>query len=140
MDRGDEIDAADRRGRRQRADGPVARAARYDRSRGRVVVSLDDGLELTFPAASAEGLAGASESDLSEIEITPSGLGLHWPRLDADLYLPGLLKGVLGSRRWMAAQIGAAGGAARSPAKAAAARANGRLGGRPRKAGGHGRA
>jgi len=49
--------------------------------------------------------------------------------LDADLYVPALLEGFLGSRRWLAQQRGQLGGAARSPAKAEAARSNGRLGG-----------
>lgn len=73
---------------------------------------------------------------MAKIEITPTGLGLHWPRLDADLYLPSLLKGVLGSPSWMAGLMGRMGGRVRSKAKAAAARANGRRGGRPRKAAG----
>jgi hypothetical protein len=60
-------------------------------------------------------------------------LGLHFPTLDADLYLPSLLEGFLGSRRWMAAQLGKAGGSVTSSAKTAAARANGKRGGRPRK-------
>jgi hypothetical protein len=29
---------------------------------------------------------------LDEIEITPSGFGIHFPKLDADLYVPGLLR------------------------------------------------
>lgn len=107
--------------------------ARYDRRRQRVVIKLHTGMELTFPARLAEGLAGASDDALSLIEISPSGLGLHWPRLDADLYIPGLLQGIYGSRRWMAQEFGAAGGRARSKAKTAAARKNGKLGGRPRK-------
>ena len=76
----------------------------------------------------------SSTAELAEIEISPTAFGLHWPRLDADLYLPGLLDGVLGSRRWMARVMGRAGGAAISPAKQTAARENGRRGGRPRKA------
>jgi hypothetical protein len=56
-----------------------------------------------------------------------------FPKLDADLWLPALLEGVFGSRRWMAARLGARGGKAKSKAKARAARANGKLGGRPRK-------
>ncbi|MBR5949894.1 MAG: DUF2442 domain-containing protein [Actinomycetaceae bacterium] len=52
--------------------------------------------------ALAEGLAGAAPGDLAEIEISPAGLGLHWPRLDADLYVPALLQGVFGSQAWMA--------------------------------------
>jgi hypothetical protein len=114
--------------------GAGAVAARYDQGVSRVVVELDSGLELAFSPDLAEGLAHAKAEDLSEIEITPSGLGLHFPRLDADLYLPALLEGVMGSRRWMAAQIGRAGGGVSSPAKARAARENGKIGGRPRKA------
>ena len=67
-----------------------------------------------------EGLAGAAPDDLAAIEITPAGLGLHWPRLDADLYIPALMQGCFGSKRWMAAQLGAEGGRARSDAKTAA--------------------
>jgi hypothetical protein len=80
-----------------------------------------------------EGLQDARARDLRDIEISPSGFGLHFPRLDADIYLPGLFAGTLGSRRWMAAQLGKRGGGVRSAAKAAAARSNGKLGGRPRK-------
>ncbi len=74
-------------------------------------------------------------ADLAEIEISPSGFGIHFPRLDADLYLPALLQGVFGSKAWMAAQLGATGGKARTEAKRAAARVNGKRGGRPRKVG-----
>ena len=81
----------------------------------------------------AEGLADAKPAELSIIEITPAGLGLHWPRLDADLYLPALLEGVFGSPRWMAGLLGKTGGRARTAAKIAAAQENGRKGGRPRK-------
>src|SRR5690606_915520 len=109
-------------------------SARYNRRAGLVLVALDTGLQIGFPPRMAQGLAGASPAQLSAIEITPSGLGLHWPKLDADLYLPGLLRGVLGSAQWMAAGLGASGGRARSEAKAASARENGRKGGRPRKA------
>lgn len=108
-------------------------SARYDRRRSRVVVALNTGVELTFPAQLAEGLADASPDSLAEIEISPAGLGLHWPRLDADLYVPALLQGVFGSKQWMARQLGAEGGRSRTAAKVAASRENGRKGGRPRK-------
>lgn len=129
----DVFERASARAARRREAGPVAVAARYDRGRRRVVVSLSSELELAFPPQAAEGLADAAPADLAVIEITPSGLGLHWPRLDADLYLPALLDGSFGSRRWMAARLGTAGGRARSAAKAASSRANGKRGGRPRK-------
>ena len=82
-----EFDQATARGLEERDAGHV-RAARYNRRRGRVIMQLSTGVEVTFPIALAEGLAGASPEDLTEIEIGPTGLGLHWPRLDADLYVP----------------------------------------------------
>ncbi len=112
---------------------PKAVRARYDRRVSRVVIALDNGLELAFPPRLAHGLEHATPAELANIEISPLGTGLHWPDLDADLYVPGLLAGVFGSKRWMAAQLGAAGGRARSAAKTAVMRENGRKGGRPRK-------
>jgi hypothetical protein len=108
--------------------------ARYDRRTARVVVGLANGVHVTFPVHLAEGLSEASPDDLVEIEISPGGLGLHWPRLDADVYVPALLQGVFGSPRWMAAQLGASGGRARTESKTSASRENGRKGGRPRRA------
>ena len=128
-----ELEAAEERMRARRHTPAFAVSARFDRRASRIVVTLNTGLELAFPPHLAEGLEGATSAELSDMEITPSGLGLYFPRLDADLYIPALLEGVFGSRRWMAAQMGKAGGEARSQAKAAAARANGKLGGRPRK-------
>jgi len=110
-----------------------ATAARYNRRNNRVIVSLHTGHELALPPHLVEGLADATADALSEIEISPSGLGLHWPQLDADLYVPALLEGQFGSKQWMARQLGAAGGKSHSPAKSNAARANGLKGGRPRK-------
>jgi hypothetical protein len=78
-------------------------------------------------------MADAKPVALAEIEISPTGLGLHWPKLDANLYLPTLLQGMFGSKRWMAQHLGSAGGRVRSVAKAEAVRENGRKGGRPRK-------
>ncbi len=127
------IQQAEQRMRERMEATPRAVAARYDRRVSRVMVSLSNGLELAFPPHLAEGLADAKPADLAAIEITPTGLGLHWPKLDADLYLPALLQGVFGSPRWMAGLLGKSGGLARTAAKTAAARENGRKGGRPRK-------
>lgn len=128
-----DIRAAEKRMQARLKEQPHATSARYDRRGARVVVGLSNGLELGVPVELAQGLAGARPADLSDIEISPTGLGLHWPRLDADLYLPALLEGIFGTRRWMAQVIGKAGGRSTSSAKQTAARANGKLGGRPRK-------
>jgi hypothetical protein len=98
-----------------------------------VVVSLSSGIDISFSPRNAQGLNKAKAAELNAIEISPSGLGLHFPKLDADLYLPPLLEGFLGSKRWMASRLGERGGQARSEAKTAASRRNGKLGGRPRK-------
>lgn len=113
---------------------PKALSARYDHKRGRVVITLDSRVELSFAPQDAQGLESAKPSQLGQIEISASGYGIHFPKLDADLYLPGLLEGLMGSRKWMASRLGQIGGRSRSRAKKSASRANGKLGGRPRKA------
>ena len=126
------FEAAKARGE-ARLRGQRAESAHYDAGRNRIIVRLTTGVELGFPPRDVEGLRHASAEDLKVIEIEGSGLGIHFPKLDADLYVPALLQGVLGSKRWMAAQLGAAGGRTRSAAKAAASRENGKRGGRPRR-------
>ena len=84
----------------------TAVSARYDRRIGRVVIRLSSGLEVAFSPHDAQGLEAAKPADLDTVEISPSGLGIHFPKLDADLYLPALLQGFLGSRDWMAARPG----------------------------------
>ena len=128
----EQFEAAKARGE-ERLRGPRAESAHYDAGRDRVIVRLTTGVEIGFAPRDAEGLQNASRDDLAVIEVEAFGLGIHFPRLDADLYVPALLEGLLGSKSWMAARLGAAGGRARSNAKAAAARDNGKRGGRPRK-------
>ena len=128
-----ELAAANARGREMLRTTPHAVAGRYDEARDRIVIELSTGIELAFPPSSAQGLEMATPVDLAEIAIDPPGFGLHFPRLDADLYLPALLEGLLGSKAWAASRLGHAGGKAKTPTKQAASRANGRLGGRPRK-------
>jgi hypothetical protein len=128
-----DINDANARGQKVLANTPTAVTARYDRRVGRVVIALSTGLEIGFKPHDAQGLEAARPAQLADIEISPSGLGLHFPQLDADLYLPALLQGFLGSRQWMAQAMGKVGGTAITSRKSDAARANGRLGGRPRK-------
>ena len=129
----DTLAMANRHAAAKKAAYPAVVSVRYDRRVARIVIALASGLELAFSPKHAQGLENARPADLADAEITPSGLGVHFPRLDADLYIPALLEGFLGSKRWMAAEIGKIGGTATTKAKAAAARQNGKLGGRPRK-------
>ena len=128
----EEFEAAKARGE-ARLRGPRAESAHYDAGRNRIIVRLTRGVELGFAPRDVEGLQRASADDLKVIEVEGFGLGIHFPKLDADLYVPALLQGALGSKQWLAGQLGAAGGRARSAAKAAASRENGKRGGRPRR-------
>ena len=112
---------------------PRATSAHYERKRDQVVIGMNTGIDVAFHPRDAQGLKHAKSHQLDAIVISPSGLGIHFPKLDADIYLPALLEGFLGSKRWIASEHGKLGGSVSSAAKAAAARRNGRLGGRPRK-------
>lgn len=129
----DDFEKANARAREMQRDFPRAVSARYDRASGRIVVELSSKLAVSFRPRDAQGLEHAKPSELADIELSPSGLGIHFPRLDADFYVPALLEGFLGSRKWMAARMGEAGGKSRSKAKKTAARVNGLKGGRPRR-------
>ena len=126
----EQVKAAEERGRRLQREY-AACEAHYDPNTGRVVVSFPTELQISFPPKNVQGLSEATEQDLQHIELSPSGLSLHFPAVDADVYIPALMQNILGSKAWMA-RIGHAGGAVRSEKKAHAARENGRLGGRPK--------
>lgn len=113
---------------------PHAKAAKYDRKSGRVVVELDNGCAFAFPARNVQGLETAKVSDLAEIELLGGGFVLHWPKVNADIRVEGALSGVYGSKAWMLHLGASEAGKRTSPGKAAAARLNGRKGGRPRRA------
>ena len=130
----DDFELANQRAKRLKTSIPRAVSAYYERKTGRIVIHLSSKLIVSFSPCDVEGLENARPAQLSVIEISPSGFGLHFPTADADLYVPGLLEGFLGSRKWMASRLGQVGGQSRSKAKTAASKANGRLGGRPRKA------
>ena len=128
---------------KQQIDGALAQARRFAASDRRVVraeyekkpdlltLHLDDGVRVSIPRYNLQGLQNARPAQVARIEILGRGTGLHWPLLDVDHYVPGLLNHIFGTSRWMA-ELGRRGGSVTSSAKAAAARANGRKGGRPK--------
>lgn len=118
--------------RAARTRGHRARAVRFDRSTGRVVLELSSGVLFAFPIAGIPALRRATPAQLARVETNASGSTLRWDALDVDLSVAGLLLAAVDPaerRRYLASLAGHA----TSPAKAAAARTNGAKGGRPRK-------
>jgi xanthine dehydrogenase molybdopterin-binding subunit B len=130
----EEIQAANERAAQRLRDEPHVEKAHYDPKLGRVIVTLSNHAWFAFRPEDAQGLEGATTSQLKQIEITPSTFGIHFPMLDAYMDIGALMHGHFGTKAWMAQRMGAAGGSVRSKAKSVAAKANGKLGGRPRKA------
>ena len=126
-----QIASAMKRARRFEANDHRVIRVQHDVQGDLVSLYFADGLKVSIPRKQLQGLEGASESQLSKIEIVGNGTGLHWPLLDVDHYVLGLLQHRFGTKRWMN-EIGRRGGLAKSEAKAKAARRNGLKGGRPR--------
>ncbi len=61
-----------------------------------VCVRLDDGREIRFPASKSRRLRAATPQQLANIEIICGGTGLHWPDIDEDLSVLGILEGRFG--------------------------------------------
>ena len=54
-------------------------------------VALSDGRTIIVPLAWYPRLATATRKDLERFEISPSGYGIHWPKMDEDLSVYGFL-------------------------------------------------
>lgn len=98
-----------------------------------LIIGLSNHRRLVLPVEDLQGLEHATHEQLTNYELVGRGTGVSFPALDADFYVPALIEGVYGTRRWMA-ELGKKGGGARTDAKRQAARQNGAKGGRPKKA------
>jgi len=78
-----------------------ARTAYYDSQNKELVVVLVDGREARFPVALLQGLQGASDDVLAQVQVTPAGTGITWEELDADFEVEALLEGRYGTEEWM---------------------------------------
>jgi len=121
----DEIAAARTRGKSEAASG--ASSVRYDRRRDAIILTMQSGAIATIPRALIPVVAFAEPAAVVELELSPLGTSLRFPRLDADFAVQGLIR-----RAFDVNQANRIAGATKSPARAAASRQNGRKGGRPR--------
>jgi Protein of unknown function (DUF2442) len=127
-----EIDRARVAGQALDESEPRAIKAWYAADTDRIFIELNTEIIMGFPSQRLQGLEDATPKQLAEVEVTPSGYGLHWESLDVDLGVPELVAGLFGSKAWMS-ELGRQGGKSKSAAKAQASRDNGKSGGRPRK-------
>ena len=72
----------------------IAKRAWYEN--GMICILLSDQKEIRFPIYLNEKLRHAPVVKVSNIEIICGGTGLHWPDLDEDLSLIGIIEGRFG--------------------------------------------
>jgi len=72
------------------------RAKRVRVSRGWVIVRLDDDREVRFPVSKSRRLREGTPSAVQNVELICNGTGLHWPDLDEDLSVRGIIEGRFG--------------------------------------------
>lgn len=72
---------------------PVPHAANVRCTEDELIVSLSDGRMLSVPLAWFPRLAHATPEQLSEFELLGEGEGIHWPAVDEDISVAGLLEG-----------------------------------------------
>ncbi len=65
---------------------------------GYICMQLDDQREIRFPVSKSRRLKDASPQQLNNIELICGGTGLHWPDLDEDLSVIGIIEGRFGNR------------------------------------------
>lgn len=58
-----------------------------------LVVRLDDGRQLTVPLAWFPRLLAGSPEERNRYKLLGGGIGIHWPDLDEDISVEGLLAG-----------------------------------------------
>ena len=63
------------------------------RFEGDTLILTIDGEIVQYPISQISSvLQNASDTERKNFEISPSGYGIHWPQLDEDLSIDGLLK------------------------------------------------
>ena len=58
-----------------------------------LTVELEDGRRISVPLAWYPRLLHASQSDRDDWQVAGGGFGIHWPSIDEDLSVEGLLRG-----------------------------------------------
>jgi hypothetical protein len=76
--------------------GERIKAVRF--TRDSLVVDLVDGRSVSVPLAWYPRLVAASAKERANWKLSGAGFGIHWPDIDEDLSVEGLLRGAPASR------------------------------------------
>ena len=63
---------------------------------GMICMLMSDNKEIRFPVELNQKLKNATDKQRNNIEIICGGTGLHWPDLDEDLSVTGIIEGRFG--------------------------------------------
>ena len=72
----------------------IAEKAWYENSK--ICILMSDKKEIRFPVEDNTKIKNASDEERNHIEIICNGTGLHWPLLDEDLSIIGIMEGRYG--------------------------------------------
>ncbi len=78
-----------------------AQTARYDSQTKRLVIELPYQVILLTPINLFQGLSEATENEVRDVQLWLNGIYLHWGKLDIDLRVSSLIRGIFGTKRWM---------------------------------------
>lgn len=75
---------------------PLAQSVSFDGDS--LIVELVDGRTVSVPLTWFPSLSNATDVELQNYELLGDGDGIHWPQLDEDLSISGILLGNHGRR------------------------------------------
>jgi len=78
---------------------PEPRAIHVEVDDDALVVALADGRRLAVPLSWFPRLAAATSEQRAHWELMGGGRGIHWPAIDEDLSVDGLLRGPIDSSK-----------------------------------------
>jgi hypothetical protein len=72
----------------------IDRPTQATHENGKIRIIMESGQEISFSVVGNPRLEGQPHDVLDDIEVSP--FGLHWPKLDEDLSIRGILEGNYG--------------------------------------------
>ncbi len=80
------------------AKGSDPRAMEVSVSEDEISVFLSDGRRISVPLAWSWRLSNADQKQRQNYQFIGDGLGIHWPDVDEDISVEGMLRGIPAGR------------------------------------------